>query len=124
MTAFSPFLLHVIQAPSGGLNGLTGIALQIGFIFLLFWVIIIRPQQKQKRQHEQALRDLKKGDEIVTSGGIVAEVIYIKETVKDGTPTQTMEDRITVKSAESRMVVERGRIARVVTRASQASPAA
>jgi len=105
-------------------NPILGSIFMYGAIFAIFYFILIRPQSVQRKKHDELVRALKKGDEIVTSGGIVAEVIYIKETVKDGTPTQTMEDRITIKSAESRMVVERGRIARVVTRASQASPAA
>lgn len=115
--------LAALAAPSGA-GGFTGLLIQLAGIFALFWFIVIRPQQKQKKQHEQALRDLKKGDQIVTAGGIIAEVIHIKDAVKDGTPTPTMDDRVTIKSGESRLIVERGRIARVVARAAEASSAA
>ncbi|MBX6332895.1 MAG: preprotein translocase subunit YajC [Gemmatimonadaceae bacterium] len=99
------------QAPGGTLTPfLVEVALLIG----IFYLLMVRPQQKQRKQHEASLRALKRGDEVVTAGGIVAEVIHIKETVKDGTPAPTMDDRITIKSGESRLVVERGRIARVI----------
>jgi preprotein translocase subunit YajC len=55
---------------------------------------------------------LKRGDEIVTAGGLVGEVVHIKETTA-GKPG--MDDRITIKTGESRVVVERGRIVRVVS---------
>jgi preprotein translocase subunit YajC len=61
---------------------------------------------------------------VVTAGGIIGEVIHIKETMKDGASTATMEDRITIRSGESRLIVERGRIARVASRTADASPAA
>lgn len=82
-------------------------------IGIAFYLMIIRPQQKQRKTQEEQLRNLKKGDEVVTAGGIVGEVIFIKGTVKDGAPAPAMDDRITIKSAESRLIVERARIARV-----------
>jgi len=39
--------------------------------------------------------------------------VHIRETTKDGTPQTTMEDQVTIKSGESRLIVERGRIARI-----------
>jgi preprotein translocase subunit YajC len=97
---------------------------QLVAIFAIFYFLMIRPQQKQKQRHEQALRELRKGDEVVTAGGIIGEVIHIKESVKDGEPSTTMEDRVTIKSGESRLVIERGRIARVASRIADATPAA
>ncbi|HXE61795.1 MAG TPA: preprotein translocase subunit YajC [Gemmatimonadaceae bacterium] len=82
-------------------------------IGIAFYLMIIRPQHKQRKTQEEQLRNLKKGDEVVTAGGIVGEVIFIKGTVKDGAPAPAMDDRITIKSAESRLIVERARIARV-----------
>jgi preprotein translocase subunit YajC len=75
---------------------------------------MIRPQQQQRKKHEQALLDLKKGDEIVTAGGIVGEVVHIKEGLKDGQPAKTLDDRVTIRTGESKVVVERGRIAKVL----------
>lgn len=119
----SALLLAAAQAPAGGGGGgLTIFIVEIALIFAFFYFLVMRPQQQQRKRHEESLRALKKGDEIVTAGGIVGEVIHIKETVKDGAPAPTMEDRVTIKSAESRLIVERGRIARVVSKVAEASP--
>jgi preprotein translocase subunit YajC len=88
---------------------------QIPLIFAIFYFLMIRPQQKQRKTHEERLRNVRKGDEIVTAGGIIAKVESIKESLKDGAAVKTMEDRITVRSADSRFIIERGRIARVLT---------
>jgi preprotein translocase subunit YajC len=114
MTA--PLALLALMTPAPGGNPLTGFLVQIVLIIAIFYFIVIRPQQRQRSKHEQALRELKKGDEIVTAGGIIGEVVHIKEGTKDGAPVQTMEDRVTIRSGESRLVVERGRIARVGTK--------
>jgi preprotein translocase subunit YajC len=109
-------LLLALFAPSGGTGGASTMLpflFQIAAIFAIFYFLMIRPQQKQRRAHEERLRNLKKGDEIVTAGGIVGEVVHLKEVVKEGKVEKTMEDRVTIKSGESRLVVERGRIARV-----------
>jgi preprotein translocase subunit YajC len=95
------------------MNGVPLLLLQFAIIGVIWYFLIIRPQQKQRAAHEQALRDLKKGDEVVTSGGIVGKVVHLRETVVDGNAKVTMEDRITIESGESRLVVERGRITRV-----------
>lgn len=118
-------LILAAQAPSGGGAGsFTPFLLQMALIFAIFYLLVMRPQQKQRKQHQQSLRELKKGDQIVTAGGIIAEVIHIKESLKDGAPVTTMEDRITIKSGESRLIVERGRIAKVATAATETTTAA
>ena len=114
MTLHLSATLALLQAPSGGGGSLTPLLFQFGLIFLIFYFLIIRPQQRQRKSHEQALRTLKRGDRIVTTGGIVGEVVHIRETVKDGTPQVSMDDEVTIKSSESRMIVERGRIAKIV----------
>ena len=112
-----PFALAflALQTGGGGRNAWLGPLFMYGSIFAIFYFIWLRPQQRQRRQHEERLRNLKRGDEIVTSGGIIGEIVHIKEAMKDGKPERTMDDRVTIKSAESRLVVERGRIARVIT---------
>jgi preprotein translocase subunit YajC len=98
----------------GGTGGsLTPFLVQLVAIFGIFYFLLIRPQQAQKKKHEEALRNIKRGDQIVTSGGIVGEVIHVKETGSSDS-SKSMEDQITIKSAESRLIVERGRIARIV----------
>jgi preprotein translocase subunit YajC len=81
-------------------------------IILIFYLVLFRPQQQQRKKHEQSIRAVKKGDEIVTAGGIIGVIIHIK-TAADGGASDT--DRITIKSDEARLVIERGRIARIIT---------
>jgi preprotein translocase subunit YajC len=107
--------LSLLALQGGGGSSLLPFLIQVVAIFAIFYFLLIRPQQKQRRQHEQALQNIKRGDEIVTAGGLVGEIVHIKEAVVDGAPRKTMEDRVTVRSGESRVIVERGRIAKVVT---------
>jgi preprotein translocase subunit YajC len=122
MTSSGTFFL--LQAAGGaGASPLFQIGIQFALILAIFYFLMIRPQQKQRRQHEDSLRNLQKGDEIVTTGGIVGQVIHIRETMKEGAAVKAMDDQVTIKSAESRLIVERGRIAKV-TSAKRAEPAA
>ena len=108
----APSLLALLQ--TGGGSTLLPFLIQVVAIFAIFYFLLIRPQQRQRRQHEEALRNIKRGDEIVTAGGIVGEIVHIKEGVVDGAPRKSMDDRITIRSGESKLIVERGRIAKVV----------
>ena len=51
----------------------------------------------------------------MTTGGVVGEVMHIKESLKDGASVKSPTDRITIKSADARIIIERASIARVVT---------
>ena len=115
MTTVFSALLALQAAPSSGGGSLTPLLFQFGLIFLIFYFLIIRPQQRQRKRHEEALRTLKRGDRVVTTGGIVGEVVHIREGTKDGQPQPTMDDEITMKSAESRFIVERGKIGKILT---------
>ena len=106
------------------LQGAAGNAAQTLFmpvaIFAIFYFVLLRPQQKQKKLHEAMVLNLKKGDEIVTTGGIVGEVqhIALNTKAKDGSTVAGMNDRVTIKSGDARLVTERGRITQVTTGAS------
>ena len=113
----------LLFSAAGG-NPVVGSLFMYGAIFAIFYFILIRPQQKQRREHEELIRNLKKGDEVVTAGGIVGEVLHIKEATKDGAPVRSMDDRVTIRSGESRLVVERGRITRIVTAGATTPPSA
>jgi preprotein translocase subunit YajC len=115
-------LLFAQAAPAGGLSSLSPFLVQFVLIIAIIYFIMIRPQQKQRQKHEASLKALKRGDEIVTSGGIVGEVVHIKEMAKDAAG-KGLDDRVTIKSGESRLVVERGRIARINSSGSSTSTA-
>lgn len=103
--------IAAFMAPSGGQGGgtLFIFLIQIVAFIAIFYFILIRPQRQQAKKHEELLKSLKKGDEIVTSGGIVGEVVHVKENL------------LTIKSGEAKLVVERERVAKVVTRTGDTS---
>ncbi|MDD9726066.1 preprotein translocase subunit YajC [Roseovarius sp. SK2] len=48
-------------------------------IFVIMWFLLIRPQQKKLKEHQAMVAALRKGDQIVTQGGIVGKVTRVKE---------------------------------------------
>lgn len=71
-------------------------------LFGVFYFLIIRPQQKQHKQHKEMLESLTKGDKIVTSGGLIAEVQKVEQefyTVKlnDDTMVRVAKDFVAKK---------------------------
>ena len=51
-------------------------------IFLIFYFLLIRPQQKKQKEHKILLSQIKRGDQILTSGGIVGKVMKVDSEVK------------------------------------------
>jgi preprotein translocase subunit YajC len=92
-------------------NPIIGSIFMYGAIFAIFYFVLIRPQSNQRKKHDELVRGLKKGDEIVTNGGLVGEVVFIKEMGDE--KTAGLEDRVTIKTGDTRVVIERGRIARI-----------
>ena len=60
------------QAPAGG-GGIAGF-LPLIIILLVFWFFLIRPQMKQAKEHKKMVEALAKGDEVVTSGGLLGKI--------------------------------------------------
>ncbi len=104
-------------------NPLVSTILMYGAIGAIFYFVLLRPQQKQKREHDTMLRSLRRGDEIVTSGGVVGEVTFIAQQTKDGNPVVGLDDRVTIKSGETRLIIERGRIAKIMRKPDAAAEA-
>lgn len=97
----------LVQGNSNNVLGWLPIQL-LGFA-LVFYFLIMRPQAQARRRHAELLSQLKKGDEVMTSGGIIGKVRDIRE-VDAG---NAKEFRVTVESGTSTFVVERSRIVRV-----------
>lgn len=108
---FAYATLALLQMPG---NGMLGPIFMYGAIFAIFYFILIRPQSKQRKDHEALIRAVTKGDEVVTAGGLVGEVIHVREATKSDGSSNPLEDRITIKSGDARVVVERAKIARIV----------
>jgi len=98
---------YAMGAPGGdaaqqGGGGFSGI-IMMAVIFAIFYFILIRPQQKKMKEHAKMVTDLKKGDRIITAGGMYA-------TVENTTP-----ETLTIKIAEGTKVkITRGSVGTVV----------
>lgn len=108
----------MLQSGSG--SGLSVLVIQMAAIGLVFYFLVLRPSAQAKKRHAELLTKLKKGDEVMTSGGIVGRVKDIKEVDSDG----GKEVRVTVESGTSTLVIERSRIVRVGGMAASSTPAA
>ena len=95
-------LMLLAAAPEGGQTSLLPMIIMWTAIIAIFYFLLIRPQRKAQEQHQEMVEGLQKGDEVMTDGGIIGQVIHLKE------------DRVTVKTAnDTRVEVARGKIARV-----------
>lgn len=61
-------------------NDLLSSLMPLVVLFAIFYFLIIRPQQKQQKEHKAMLEALGKGDKIVTSGGLIVEITKVEET--------------------------------------------
>ena len=69
-------LLLFFQGGLGALGGLLPMLLIIG----VFYMLLIRPQQKRQRELQQTISQLKTGDRIVTTGGIIGVITVVRDT--------------------------------------------
>jgi preprotein translocase subunit YajC len=72
MTTF----LMIFQGGLGALGGLVPMLLIIG----VFYMLLIRPQQKRQRELQQTISELKAGDRVVTTGGIIGTITTVRDT--------------------------------------------
>ena len=64
------------------MNGMGGLAqlLPIVLIIVIFYVLLIRPQQKRQRQLQETIASLKTGDRVITNGGIIGVITAVRDT--------------------------------------------
>lgn len=92
------------QSAGGGFGGMESL-LPLVLIFVVFYFLLIRPQQKKQKQHRGMLESLRRGDRVVTAGGIV------------GTITKASETELTVEISEGiKVKVMRGMISDVIAK--------
>jgi preprotein translocase subunit YajC len=100
------------QAGGGGSDILTSM-LPLILIFVVFYFLLIRPQQKRAREHREMLGAIRRGDRVVTGGGILGTVTRVKD-----------DDELTVEIAEGvKVSIARGTIAQVLSKSDTAGGA-
>lgn len=91
--------------PSGEAPGGTDMLMQflpLILMFVIFWFLLIRPQQKRAKAHKQMLSELKRGDNVVTSSGIIGRILEIDD------------EQVVLESGDSRLRVARSAIGGLV----------
>ncbi len=69
-------LFMIFQGGLGALGGLLPMLLIIG----VFYVLLIRPQQKRQRELQQTISQLKAGDRVITTGGVIGTITTVRDT--------------------------------------------
>ena len=82
----------------------------LALLVVVFYFALIRPQQKKTKDHANLLKAIRAGDKIVTSSGIVAVVV----TVKDKT--------LSVRSADAKLEITKAAVAEITERSGESSP--
>ena len=78
--------------------------LMLGLMGVVFYFLLIRPQQKKAKELAQLLGNLKAGDKIITTSGIVATVVTVKEKT------------VSIRSADTKLEITKGAVAEITER--------
>jgi preprotein translocase subunit YajC len=101
-----PMLMLMQAAPAGQSSGTTGLLVGIlpwVLIFAIFYVLMIRPQQQKAKQHQTSIAAIKKGDEVITGGGIRGRVTKVNDEEVEVEIAQGVKIRV-IKSTISQVL--------------------
>jgi preprotein translocase subunit YajC len=88
-------IAYAADAAPAAAGGGFGAFIPLILIFVIFYFLLIRPQQKKAKEHQQFLANLKKGDAVITSGGLYGTITGMTDTVV----TLEIADNVRVKVA-------------------------
>lgn len=93
-------------APAGapGLSGLMSMAPLI-VLFVIFYFLLIRPQQKRAKEHKAMMSALQKGDNVVTTGGVHGRIVSVNDDtvmveISDGVKVKISREAISVRKSQ------------------------
>ena len=95
-------LILLAQGQPQPQGSLTGLMVPMILMVVIFYFLLIRPQQKKAKEHTKMVDSLKSGDSVVTRGGVVGAVQSVKDTT------------VSIRSLESKFEVEKYAIERVI----------
>jgi len=65
------------QQAGGGMEGI----IMLVIMFAIFYLLLIRPQQKRAKQHKQLVENLKSGDQVITAGGLHGKIVAVHDDI-------------------------------------------
>lgn len=104
----TPAYAQAAGGPGGA--GFLGSLVPLVLIFVIFYFLLIRPQQKRAKEHKQMVENLRRGDQVVTGGGILGKVTKVKEgeeievEIAEGTRVKLYRSTITAVLSKSEPV--------------------
>ena len=69
----------LMAGPGGGGGGTVAMLVWLGLLFVMMYFLLIRPQRKRQKDHEKLISELKKGDKVVTTGGLFGTIFAIDD---------------------------------------------
>jgi preprotein translocase subunit YajC len=96
----------------GGAFDLLGPVLPIALVFVIMYFLMIRPQQQRAKQHQSMIQSLRRGDTVITSGGLIGRVTkvvdddQIEVEIADGVRVRQMRGMVTEVRAKGEPVKE------------------
>ncbi len=98
---------YAMGTPQAGAGPASGTDMLMQFLplivmFVIFWFLLIRPQQKRAKAHKAMLAELKRGDHVITSAGLIGRILEIDD------------EQVLLESGESKLRVARGAIGGLV----------
>lgn len=98
------FFVSDAFAQAGGSSGqqFTSIAMMIG-LFVIFYLLLIRPEQKRRKEHQNMVTGLAKGDEIVTMGGMLGKITAVGDNFLTVQVAKDIEIKIQKMSVQAMM---------------------
>jgi preprotein translocase subunit YajC len=88
------------QSSPGGMGDLVNLLVPMLLVFVIFYFFMIRPQQQRMKQHKETIDNIRRGDTVITSGGIVGKVTKVKDDgeieveIADNTRVRVIKDTI------------------------------
>ena len=79
-----------------------GLIINLLLVVAIFYFLLSVPQRREQKRHREMLAALRAGDQVATAGGVIGEIVQLKD------------DQVTLKSGDSRILVEREKIMKLV----------
>jgi len=95
-------LLMLLQAGEGQSSPF-GMLVPMALIFMIFYFLLIRPQQKRQKQQEELLKSIEKGDQVVTAGGLHGKVTGVTDDTLTIEIAALKGERVRVKVARAKI---------------------
>jgi preprotein translocase subunit YajC len=110
------FVSPAYAQDAGGAAGAFASFVPLILIFLIMYFLLIRPQQKKVKEHKAMVEALRRGDQIVTQGGVIGKVVKVRDAGEDGAGELEVEI-----APEVRVRVVRATVAQVLSKTEPAA---